>query len=86
VEHRDEAGPRLGVVPGDRADRLSRCACVLVEREECVDDLETKITEFEYKIAEVKKRFPYHSVQPYLIQEHEELEEQLQELLKQRNS
>lgn len=49
-----------------------------------MDDLEFKIKELELKIAEVKKRFPYHSVQPYLIQELEELEEQLLELLKQR--
>jgi hypothetical protein len=38
--------------------------------------------ELKQKIAEVKKRFPYHSVQPYLIQELEELEEQLEELHK----
>ena len=49
-----------------------------------MDDLGTKIKELEVKIAEVKKRFPYHSVQPYLIQELEDLEEQMEELRKQR--
>ena len=36
----------------------------------------------EAKIVETKKRFPYHSAQPYLIQELEDLEEQLAELIK----
>ncbi len=46
-----------------------------------MDDLEKKIHELEDKITETKKRFPFHSVQPYLIQELEVLEEQLAELL-----
>ena len=47
-----------------------------------MNDIEKKIQELEEKIVETKKRFPYHSVQPYLIQELEELEEQLAELMK----
>jgi hypothetical protein len=39
--------------------------------------------ELRQKIEEVKKRFPYHSVQPYLIQELEELEEKLEKFQKQ---
>lgn len=46
-----------------------------------MDDLEKKIKDLEEKIADVKKRFPFHSVQPYLIRELESLEEQLEELL-----
>jgi hypothetical protein len=42
--------------------------------------LKLKEEELKQKISEVKKRFPYHSVQPYLIQELEELEEQLEKL------
>ncbi len=49
-----------------------------------MDDLESQIKELEFRIAEVKKRFPYHSVQPYLIQELEELEDQLDDLIKKR--
>ena len=49
-----------------------------------MDNFESQIKELEFRIAEVKKRFPYHSVQPYLIQELEELEEQLDELMKKR--
>ena len=49
-----------------------------------MENFESKIKELEFRIAEVKKRFPYHSVQPYLIQELEELEEQLDELMKKR--
>ena len=45
-----------------------------------MDDLEKKIIDLQLKIVEVKKRFPYHSVQPYLINELEALEEQLEEL------
>jgi hypothetical protein len=49
-----------------------------------MDDFESQIKELEFKIAEVKKRFPYHSIQPYLIQELEELEDQLDELMEKR--
>jgi len=49
-----------------------------------MDNFESQIKELELKIAEVKKRFPYHSVQPYLIQELEELEDRLDELTKKR--
>lgn len=42
--------------------------------------LEQKIIEVESKIKETRKRFPYHSVQPYLIQEMEDLEDELKEL------
>lgn len=51
-----------------------------------MDDLDIKIKDLEEKIKEVKKRFPYHSVQPYLIQELEDLEEQLEELIKQKKN
>ncbi len=46
-------------------------------------DIKDKEEELKRKIEEVKKRFPYHSVQPYLIHELEELEEALRELKKQ---
>jgi hypothetical protein len=45
-----------------------------------MEDLSAKIKELEAKIAEVKSRFPYHSIQPYLIHELEDLEEQLETL------
>lgn len=48
-----------------------------------MEQLEKKIEELKNKISETKKRFPYHSVQPYLVQELEALEEELEELLKQ---
>jgi TolA-binding protein len=47
-----------------------------------MEDLEHKIKQVETRIAETRKRFPYHSVQPYLVQELEELEEELEELKK----
>ena len=46
-----------------------------------MEDLKDEIKKLEYKIAEVRKRFPFHSVQPYLIQELEDLEEQLEKLI-----
>lgn len=51
-----------------------------------MDNLEDKIKELQIKIAETKKRFPYHSVQPYLVKELEDLEEQLEKLLGNKNS
>lgn len=45
--------------------------------------LEQKIIEVENKIKETRKRFPFHSVQPYLIQELEDLEEELDQLREQ---
>lgn len=45
--------------------------------------LEQKILEVESKIKETRKRFPFHSVQPYLIQELEDLEEELDQLREQ---
>ncbi|MGQ9833713.1 MAG: histidine kinase [Candidatus Villigracilaceae bacterium] len=43
----------------------------------------THIQELEEKIAELKKRWPAHSVPPALMQELDELEEQLTEALEQ---
>ncbi|MCR4435209.1 MAG: histidine kinase [Clostridiales bacterium] len=50
------------------------------------DTLNKKEREILEKIEETKKRFPYHSVQPYLIQELEELEEQLEEIRKKKRA
>ncbi len=47
--------------------------------------LDIKIAELEEKIAEVKKRWPFHSVKPAQVQELENLELELEELLKQKN-
>lgn len=47
--------------------------------------LDFKIAELEEKIAEVKRRWPFHSVKPAQVQELENLELELEELLKQKN-
>lgn len=47
-----------------------------------MEELEQKIKQLEARIEETKKRFPRHSVQPYLIQELEGLEDELEELKK----
>jgi len=49
-----------------------------------VFDINKREEELKQKIEEVKRRFPFHSVQPYLVQELEELEEELSELRKQK--
>jgi hypothetical protein len=49
-----------------------------------MNDFDLKIKELEDKIAETKKRLPYHSVKPSLIQELEDLEDQLNLLIKQK--
>ena len=51
-----------------------------------MEDYDKKIQELESKIIDTKKRFPYHSVQPYLIQELEDLEEEMEVLMKLKNS
>ena len=45
--------------------------------------LGTDVQELEKKIAELKKRWPAHSVPPALMQELDDLEEQLAEAQKQ---
>jgi hypothetical protein len=47
-----------------------------------MDNIEEKINELKLKIADAKKRIPYHSIQPYLVHELEDLEEQLENLQK----
>ncbi len=48
---------------------------------ECLDK---RIAEVEKRIEDVKKRWPFHSVKPVLVQELEGLEAELEELLKQK--
>jgi hypothetical protein len=48
--------------------------------------LDQRIAEVEEKIADVKKRWPFHSVKPAQVQELEELELELEELQKQKKS
>ena len=43
-------------------------------------ELEQRIKETEQKIAEVKKRWPFHSVKPAQVQELERLELEIEEL------
>lgn len=45
-----------------------------------MDNLDQHISEVKNKIDDVKKRWPFHSVQPSLVQELEELESLLEEL------
>lgn len=49
-----------------------------------LNNIEDRITELERKIADVKKRWPFHSVKPAQVQELEELEIELEDLQKQR--
>lgn len=45
-----------------------------------------RITELKKQIEDIKSRWPYHSVQPYLVQELEDLEEELDGLLRDSDS
>jgi hypothetical protein len=45
-----------------------------------LNNLDQQISELKNKIDDVKKRWPFHSVQPSLVQELEELESELEEL------
>ncbi len=45
-----------------------------------MNNLDQQISELKNKIDDVKKRWPFHSVQPSLVQELEELESELEEL------
>jgi hypothetical protein len=47
-----------------------------------MNDREARIKELENKIEELRKRFPAHSIPPALMAELDELEEELEELLK----
>jgi hypothetical protein len=47
-----------------------------------LENLDQRISEVKNKIDDVKKRWPFHSVQPFLVQELEELESELEELEK----
>ena len=47
-----------------------------------MENLNVRIAVVKSKIEDVKKRWPFHSVQPSLVQELEELESELQELLR----
>jgi len=49
-----------------------------------LNNIEDRITELQRKIADVKKRWPFHSVKPAQVQELEELEIELEDLQKQR--
>ncbi len=47
-----------------------------------LNNIEDRITELQRKIADVKKRWPFHSVKPAQVQELEELEIELEGLQK----
>ncbi|MFN2146474.1 MAG: histidine kinase [Anaerolineales bacterium] len=47
-----------------------------------MNDREARIVELERQIEELRKRFPAHSIPPGLMAELDELEEELEELLK----
>ena len=49
-----------------------------------MQDIDKRIAELERKIEDVKKRWPFHSPKPALVQELEELETELAELLQQK--
>lgn len=51
-----------------------------------MDDLDVKIADLEEKIADVKKRWPFHSVKPAQVQELEDLELQLEALQEQKKA
>lgn len=48
-----------------------------------MDEREKRIRELEETIADLKKRWPAHSVKPAMIDRLEELEEELEQLRKQ---
>jgi len=45
-------------------------------------ELQAKLDQVEEKLADVKARWPYHSVQPKLVAEREDLEEEREQLLR----
>ena len=45
-----------------------------------MEDPQVRIAKLEEKIAELKARWPAHSVQPWMLQQLEELEEELETL------
>lgn len=45
------------------------------------DHWQSQLAEVERKLADLKARWPYHSVQPKLVAEREELEEERERLL-----
>ncbi|MDQ7095898.1 hypothetical protein REC12_20085 [Desulfosporosinus sp. PR] len=44
-------------------------------------ELQRQLNEVENKLADLKARWPYHSVQPRLVAEREDLEEERERLL-----
>ncbi|GAW28371.1 MULTISPECIES: histidine kinase [Carboxydocella] len=48
------------------------------------NNAEQEIKELEARIADLKKRWPAHSLRPAMVQELEELEERLEELKRER--
>jgi len=46
----------------------------------CMDDPKQRIQELEEQIAELKARWPAHSVQPWMLQQLEDLEAELEQL------
>jgi hypothetical protein len=51
-----------------------------------MDNLNKRIQELEEQINELKARWPAHSVQPSMLQQLEELEEELESLKKERKN
>ena len=49
-------------------------------------ELQLQLNEIENKLADLKARWPYHSVQPRMVAEREDLEEERERLLTQINS
>ncbi len=49
-------------------------------------DLEERISEVEAKIADIKKRWPFHSVKVSMVEELENLELEREELYKKKHS
>jgi TolA-binding protein len=45
-----------------------------------MDDLQKRIRELEEQIAELKARWPAHSLQPWMLQQLEDLEAELERL------
>lgn len=50
-----------------------------------MEKLDSRITDLEKKIEDLKKRLPAHSVKPGMIEELEQLEEELARLRQERN-
>ena len=49
-----------------------------------MENLEERIEKVQKQIADVKKRWPFHSVKPALVEELEDLETELAQLLKEK--